>query len=200
MAILWINFHVSTASTVRNEWLTSSDPISFQPSSSTFLNLDEQKKTHSLVGKWKLLFARRSQATSIESHMVFAMKRDNKTGRNKFSSMWRLWINSGLGRKTNSLRPFLIPAVFSNRLRPLAPTLLQIHRKKTLLVHLFQTWQFKTLKWWGQQVTFQIQRKHAEHTLLIKKKIDIFGVMLETSLRISLVWLAERTGVSALSV
>jgi hypothetical protein len=134
MAILWINFHASTVNTVRNEWLTSSDPISFQPSSSTFLNLDEQKKkSHSSVGKWKLLFARRSQANaSNESHMVFAMKRDNKTGRNKFSSMWRLWTNSGLGRETNSLRPFLIPAMFSNRLRPLAPTLLQIHRKKTL--------------------------------------------------------------------
>jgi hypothetical protein len=118
----------------------------FSLQSSMFLNLNEQKK-HSSVGKWKLLFARRSQASaSNESHTVFAMKRDNKTGRHTFSSMWSLWTNSGLGRETNSLWLFLIPAMFSNRLRLLAPTLLQTHRKKknnnnnnNFLVHLFQT-------------------------------------------------------------
>lgn len=67
-------------------------------------------------------------------------------------------------------------------------------------MQLFQTWQFETLKGYGQRITFQAWRKHVEHTLLTKKKLDIVGVMLETSLRISLVWLAEQTGVSTLSV
>ena len=116
MVILWINLHFSTVSAVYNEWLTSSDPMSFQPStvprSSTWMN----RKKHLSVDKWELLLARRSKASaSNERHVVFAMKRDKKPGRRTFSSMWRLWTKSGLGRETNSSWLFLILAGESQR-------------------------------------------------------------------------------------
>jgi len=96
------------------------------PRSSTWMNRKERKKIFSwqvkITGKKNIL-----QLASENYYPLVAPRQVHPTEvtwflpwkwttklADTFSSMRRLWTNSGLGRETNSLRLFLIPAMFSN--------------------------------------------------------------------------------------